>query len=226
MTPNQVTFLRIAAGFLAVAVFTCFGTSIAADAVGIGLTVIAIALDALDGYLARVRNLATPLGAQFDILGDRVIENLFFTFFAVTGLISLWVPIAFFARGATTDFLRGLAARSGRIGFGREGMLDARWARLLVASRFSRAAYATLKCACFCYLGGLLAVSHLADASLIGVPVKALELIGKALTESSVLFCFLRAAPVIWEGRRFLLSASRPVGAAAGSHAPASGAAR
>lgn len=95
MTPNQVTFLRITAGFAAVAVFSFLGQSMAADMVGIALTVVAIALDGVDGYLARIRNLATPLGAQLDVLGDRVIENLFFTFFAVTGLISLWVPSPF-----------------------------------------------------------------------------------------------------------------------------------
>lgn len=226
MTPNQVTFLRITAGFAAVAVFSFLGRSMAADMVGIALTVVAIALDGVDGYLARIRNLATPLGAQLDVLCDRLIENLFFTFFAVTGLISLWVPVAFFARGATTDFLRGLAGRSGRVGFGPDGMLDSRWARLLVASRFSRAAYATLKCACFCYLGGLLAISHLASASPVAVPLSALVLIGKALTGCSVLFCFLRAIPVIWEGRRFLPTTSQPGTIAVASQTPVSGAAR
>ena len=226
MTPNQVTFLRIVAGFAAVAVFSILGRSIAADVAGIALTILAIALDGVDGYLARIRNLATPLGAQLDILGDRVIENLFFTFFAVTGLISLWVPVAFFARGATTDFLRGLAARSGRVGFGREGMLDSRWARLLVASRFSRGAYATLKCVCFCYLGGLLAISHFTSASVLGVSFSALVQTGRALTGCSVLFCFVRAIPVVWEGRRFLPSTSRTVAVPVAGAAPISGAAR
>ncbi|HKQ85821.1 MAG TPA: CDP-alcohol phosphatidyltransferase family protein [Candidatus Acidoferrales bacterium] len=225
MTPNEVTFLRIVAGFAAVAVFSFLDQSMAADVVGIALTVIAIALDGVDGYIARARNLATPLGAQLDILGDRVIENLFFTFFAVTGLISLWVPIAFFARGATTDFLRGLASRSGRVGFGRDGMLDSAWSRLLVASRISRAAYATLKCVCFCYLGGLLAISHLGTASLVAVPLSTLVLIGKALTGCSVLFCFLRAIPVIWEGRRFVASPSQPATIAV-ARTPISGATR
>lgn len=226
MTPNQVTFLRVVAAFAAVAVFSFSGRLMAADWAGIALTVIAIGLDGVDGYIARVRNLATPLGAQLDILGDRVIENLFFTFFAATGLISLWVPVAFFARGATTDFLRGLAARSGRVGFGHEGMLDSRWARLLVASRFSRAAYATLKCVCFCYLGGLLAISHLESASLVALSLSTLAPIGKALTGCSLLFCFLRAIPVIWEGRRFLLSAPGPATITVANHTPISGTAR
>jgi CDP-diacylglycerol--glycerol-3-phosphate 3-phosphatidyltransferase len=153
MTPNQVTAARVAAGFLAVAIFALFGRQIWADLGAIALIVASIALDALDGYVARIRNLATPLGAQFDILGDRIIENLFFTFFATGGLITLWVPVFFFARGTITDFLRSAAAKAGRSGFGRNSMLGTRWGRALVASRGSRVAYATLKCVCFCWLG-------------------------------------------------------------------------
>ena len=214
MTPNQITFARVLAGFAAVALFNFLGQSLTANIVGVLLTVVAIALDGLDGYIARVRGLATPLGAQLDILGDRVIENLFFTFFAVSGLISLWVPVTFFARGAATDFLRGLAGRAGRTGFGHDGMLQTAWGRLLVASRFSRGAYAVLKCLCFCYLGLLLALSHAGATWLKGMPVSALLIVGQVLTGCSVAICVLRAIPVLWEGRRFLPSA-RPAPAIA-----------
>src|SRR5580704_6686410 len=108
MTPNQVTVGRVIAAFAAVALFTFGHDVLAADLAAVLLTVAAIALDGLDGYLARKLKLATPLGAQLDILGDRVVENLFFTFFAVAGLVSLWVPVLFFVRGTLTDFLRGL----------------------------------------------------------------------------------------------------------------------
>src|SRR5277367_990701 len=160
MTPNQVTATRVGAAFAAVALFTFFGNALVADLAAVALTIAAIALDGVDGYLARTRGLATPLGAQLDILGDRVVENLFFTFFAVAGLISLWVPVLFFVRGTVIDFLRGLASRAGRSGFG-DGSLQATWwGRALVASRGSRAAYAILKCVCFCYLGLLVPVGR------------------------------------------------------------------
>jgi CDP-diacylglycerol--glycerol-3-phosphate 3-phosphatidyltransferase len=214
VTPNQITLARVIAGFAAVALFNFFGKSLAADVTGVVLTIAAIALDGLDGYIARVRGLATPLGAQLDILGDRVIENLFFTFFAVSGLISLWVPVTFFARGAATDFLRGLATRAGRTGFGHDGMLQTGWGRVLVASRFSRGAYAVLKCVCFCYLGLLLALSHASGEWLKVAPVPALLIAGQVLTGCSVAICVLRAIPVLWEGLRFLPSA-RPAPAMA-----------
>ncbi|MGC2725371.1 MAG: CDP-alcohol phosphatidyltransferase family protein [Candidatus Acidiferrales bacterium] len=204
MTPNQVTLTRVVAAFAAVALFTLFGNSLAADLAAVILTIAAIALDGLDGYLARTRNLATPLGAQLDILGDRVVENLFFTFFAVSGLISLWVPVLFFVRGTLTDFLRSLAARAGRSGFSTNSMLETWWGRTLVASRASRAAYSVLKCICFCYLGLLLPAAHITVAWLNAPVLHALAVAGQFLVGATVGFCVLRAIPVIWEGRRYL----------------------
>jgi phosphatidylglycerophosphate synthase len=200
MTPNQVTGARVAMAFVAVLLF---GRNAWADAAALVLTVGAIGLDAVDGYLARRHALSTPLGAQLDILGDRVVENLFFTFFAVAGLISLWVPVFFFVRGTLTDFLRTLAMRTGRSGFGKNSMLDSRWGRALVASRASRAGYGVMKCVCFCYLGLELTLPHMpagfSEAQLLLLPIAA-----QVLVASTVAFCIVRAVPVLWEGRRYL----------------------
>jgi len=222
MTPNQVTLARVGAAFAAVALFTAGQDVLAADLGAVVLTIAAIALDGVDGYIARTRGLATPLGAQLDILGDRVVENLFFTCFAVSGLISMWVPVAFFVRGALTDFLRGLAARAGRTGFARNSMLETRWGKRLVASRASRAAYASLKCVCFCYLGLLLPLRHPAGvvseaafgswfAAWLSTPVASSLLeAGRVLTGVTLFFCLVRAFPVIWEGRRYLAVGAPP----------------
>lgn len=207
MTPNQITVVRVAMAFAAVALF---GHSRWANLAALGLTVGAIALDAVDGYLARRKKLATPFGAQLDILGDRVIENLFFTYFAVCGQVSLWVPVLFFARGMLTDFIRSLAARSGRVGFGSNSMLESWWGRALVASRASRAVYGALKCACFCYLGLQLTLANASNGSTTGRlairpdSVHVLLLGSQILVAVTVAFCLLRGLPVVWEGRRYL----------------------
>ena len=60
MTPNQVTATRIAAAFAAVGLFTFFGDALAADIAAVVLTIAAIALDGVDGHIARTRGLATP----------------------------------------------------------------------------------------------------------------------------------------------------------------------
>lgn len=83
-------------------------------------------------------------------------------------------------------------------------MLETIWGRLLVASRVSRALYAGLKCACFCYLGGLLALSHVTVGWARHVSLPSLANIGQVLTDLAVATCLLRAVPVLWEGWRFL----------------------
>ena len=213
MTPNQITALRVAMGFVAVALF---GRNLWCDAVALALTIGAISLDAADGYLARRRKLATPLGAQLDILGDRVVENLFFTFFAVTGMISLWVPIFFFIRGTLTDFIRGVAARAGRSGFGKNSMLETWWGRGLVASRASRAAYGALKCLCFSYLGAELTLLRYPALALSAAQAAWLNMAAQALVGATVAFCLVRAVPVLWEGRRYFLTSAPSTANAAG----------
>jgi CDP-diacylglycerol--glycerol-3-phosphate 3-phosphatidyltransferase len=209
MTPNQVTAARVLAAFAAVALFTVAPDALAVDLAAVLLTVVAIALDGIDGYLARSRGLATPLGAQLDILGDRVVENLFFTCFAVSGLISLWVPVLFFVRGTMTDFFRSQAARAGRSSFGGNSMVEMWWGRSLVASRMSRGAYAALKCLCFCYLGLLLPLRHLSATWPAGEVQHSLLIAGWAITGATVAFCLVRAIPVVWEGRRYFPAAGK-----------------
>ncbi len=213
ITPNQVTLARI---LLAFAALMLFGRHAWANILALALIAVAIALDALDGYLARRLKLATPLGAQLDILGDRVIENLLFTFFAVCGLISLWVPVAFFVRGTLTDFIRGLAARAGRPGhqktpLDKNSMLKSRWALALVGSRFSRGAYAAMKCACFCLLGIQWTLQKSAtDIFLAGTSLRALLLLAApGLVGATLVFCLVRGVPVVWEGRRYLAALAR-----------------
>lgn len=209
MTPNQVTAARVVAAFAAVTLFTVAPDALAVDLAAVLLTIVAIALDGIDGYLARSRGLATPLGAQLDILGDRVVENLFLTCFAVSGLISLWVPVLFFVRGTTTDFFRSQAARAGRSGFGSNSMVETWCGRNLVASRMSRGAYAVLKCVCFCYLGLLLPLRHLSATWLAGEVQHSLLITGWVITGATVAFCVVRAIPVVWEGRRYFRATGR-----------------
>ena len=202
-TPNKVTLLRVTFGFVAVSLF---GRNAWLNLLAVGLTVTAIALDALDGHIARAKKMATPEGAQIDILGDRVIENMYFTYFAAVGMVSLWLPMLFFARGAAADFLRELAMRTGHSGCGTGAMLQSRWARALVASRLSRGAYATLKCLCFCYLGLELALTRgpVALLSPLTVDLQATIRAGAQwLTWTTAVFCVVRGLPVLLEGWKY-----------------------
>jgi phosphatidylglycerophosphate synthase len=210
-TPNKITVLRVAVGFAAVSLF---GRGPWANLFAIALTVAAIALDALDGHIARKKKMATPLGAQLDILGDRMIENVYFTYFAVVGMVSLWLPILFFARGAATDFLRGLALKAGHssmsasmeAGWGAKAIVETWWGRALVASRWSRGLYAAMKCLCFCYLGLELAMTRgpVALVSGLGGDVHAMIRVGAhVLTWATAVFCLVRGFPVLFEGWKY-----------------------
>jgi CDP-diacylglycerol---glycerol-3-phosphate 3-phosphatidyltransferase len=202
-TPNKVTCLRVVVGFISVGLF---GQNAWLNLLAVALTVTAIALDALDGHIARTRQLATPEGAQIDILGDRMIENMYFTYFAVVGMVSLWLPMLFFARGATTDFLRGLAMKAGHSGWGVEAMLQNKFARAVVASRWSRGAYATMKCACFCYLGLELALTR-GPVALLGPATpdlhSAIRNGAVILSWATAVFCVVRGIPVFLEGFKY-----------------------
>jgi CDP-diacylglycerol---glycerol-3-phosphate 3-phosphatidyltransferase len=202
-TPNRITSLRVVLGFMAVGLF---GRNAWLNLLAVALTVSAVALDALDGHIARTKKMATPEGAQIDILGDRMIENMYFTYFAVVGMVSLWLPMLFFARGAATDFLRGLAMRAGYSGWGANAMLQNKWARVLVGSRWSRGAYATLKCLCICYLGLELALIR-GPVALLG-PVTAdlhaaVRVGAHLLAWGTAAFCIVRGLPVLLEGWKY-----------------------
>src|SRR6266849_579878 len=203
-TPNKVTLLRVAVGVAAVSLF---GRGAWANLLAVALTVGAIALDAMDRYIARKKQKATPMGAQPDVLDDRMIENVYFTYFAVVGMVSLWLPVLFFARGAATDFLRGLAMKAGHSGWGANAMLRTWWGQALVASRWSRGLYAAMKCLCFCYLGLELALTR-GPVALVGelaADVNVMIRVGaQVLTWMTAAFCLLRGLPVLVEGWKYI----------------------
>jgi CDP-diacylglycerol--glycerol-3-phosphate 3-phosphatidyltransferase len=208
VTPNKVTVLRMLVAGAAVGLYAAgsHGRALACGVCALALTICAVGLDGVDGYLARRLRMTSALGAQLDILGDRVIENLFFIYFAVSGEISVWVPVVFFVRGVLTDFLRGVAASRGPVGgnagageFQRNWMLMEKWSARIVASRFSRGAYAALKCVCFCALG----VEWIARHAEISVAVSWSSAIHDAVNGivfATMTFCVFRAIPVFWEG--------------------------
>jgi phosphatidylglycerophosphate synthase len=215
-TPNKVPSLRVLLGFTAVGLF---GRNAWLNLLAVALTVSAIALDALDGHIARTKKMATPEGAQIDILGDRMIENMYFTYFAVVGMVSLWLPMLFFARGAATDFLRSLAVKVGHSCRGANAIMQNKWAHALVASRWSRGGYAALKCLCFCYLGLELALIR-GPVALLG-PVTTdrhatIRVGAQVIVWSTAAFCIVRRLPVLLAGWKYF--AQRLPRAAAKQH--------
>jgi phosphatidylglycerophosphate synthase len=205
MSPNLITLIRIALAFVSIALFRAGAYASLAALI---LLVVTLALDAVDGFVARRRRRASAAGAAFDIAADRIVESVFWIYFAAAGLVTFWIPVIVIARGSLTDFLRAIAYTQGQTAFGEKTMMRAWWGRALTGSRASRAAYGAVKSAAFFALGLWLTLANLtewraivagrADALMHGVRAGAVS-----LAVSTVVFCVARGVPVIIEGLRF-----------------------
>jgi phosphatidylglycerophosphate synthase len=200
MSPNQITIVRLGLAFLSIACFSLGGYW---SIVALVLLVVTLALDAADGFVARRYQLSSDAGAAFDIAADRIVESVYWTYFASVGLISFWIPALVIARGGLTDFLRALALAQGQTAFGEKTMMRTRWGRLLTGSRASRAAYGIIKCTAFAALGAQLALSAF-PAWLEAEPSRLFHLLAIALAFAALAFCLARGIPVLIEGARFL----------------------
>ena len=77
---NLLTILRMILAVLAIEFLFTGRPDFAVSAIFITLFV--IVLDGLDGIVARALNEQSKFGSVFDILGDRVVENLYCRFSA------------------------------------------------------------------------------------------------------------------------------------------------
>jgi len=205
MSPNLITLIRVFLAFISIAMFRM--GSYASEAALI-LLVVTLALDAVDGYVARRERRASDAGAAFDIAADRIVESVFWIYFATAGLITFWIPVIVIARGGFTDFLRAIAFAKGQTAFGEKTMMRTWWGRALTGSRASRAAYGAVKCAAFFALGLWLTLANLPEwRAIIDGHADALMNVVRAgavsLAVSTAVFCVARGVPVIIEGLRF-----------------------
>lgn len=205
MSPNLITLIRVALAFVSIALFRAGSYASVAALI---VLVVTLALDAVDGFVARRQRRVSAAGAAFDIAADRIVESVFWIYFAAAGLITFWIPVIVIARGGLTDFLRAIAFTQGQTAFGEKTMMRTWWGRALTGSRASRAAYGVVKSAAFFALGLWLTLANLpewraviagqADVLMNGVRAGAI-----GLAVSTVVFCVARGIPVIIEGLRF-----------------------
>jgi CDP-diacylglycerol--glycerol-3-phosphate 3-phosphatidyltransferase len=162
------------------------------------LTLVAIWMDGLDGWVARRFGEVTRIGAAIDILTDRIVEMTYWIAFATLGWIPIWVPIVVVVRGLLVDGARAIAFEQGFTAFGTTSMMRSRIGTLLVSSRASRLAYGIAKA---------LAFSLMILAFAAGLPPTVREvLLAVSLTSVyvAVVLCIVRGVPVLVEVRRLL----------------------
>lgn len=211
MTANLITLGRVALVFLVICLFQMnFTASVAA----VLLTVVVIYLDSLDGIVARRMGQSSDFGALFDIAGDRIVEHVFWLYFAAIGLISLWVPVICISRSFLVDTLRAAAfSREGKTPFGTKSMMRSPLTRWLTASRFMRGFYGAGKVAAFVALGLIIVFNKAGPVLLTGLPE---GFVGTFLGAARVWvwivvgLCLLRGLPVLWDGRGYLFARHYP----------------
>lgn len=192
---NMANIVSVSRIFVAYAAILClYEKTTWAYILAFVLTAIAFAMDGLDGYIARKFNQSSEWGSVLDILGDRIVEVSYWIVFAVMGWINIIFPLICVARAFTTDGIRSVALSKGMTAFGDKTMQSTSWGKFICASRFMRISYAVAKVMAFM----LLIVVNTPGMELWnGTPV--LHMITMALAWIAIIFCVVRAIPVVVE---------------------------
>lgn len=169
---------------------------------GFFLTIFLIALDGIDGVVARWLRETSEFGAVFDIAIDRIVENCFWIYFAARGIIPLWIPFVIVSRGFITDGIRTVAIKQGMTAFGQKSMQKSALGKALVSSRWSRGLYGFAKVIAFLSLITIQAI-NLPGADVLISPAthQTLRTGGYAIVYFAVFFCIVRAIPVLVDSR-------------------------
>ena len=195
MTANAITLYRL---FLTFIVIIVFGRHPYVDIACIATIGIIFFLDAVDGFVARRRDQTTTFGAVFDIAADRVIENVFWIYFAAKGLIHVWMPIAVVTRGFLTDGVRSIALTDGKTPF---EMMSIPWTRALTSSRISRFLSGISKALAFLFLATVPVLeSYYPNTSIF----ETFELVSLITAAIAVAICLIRGFPVLVDGWKYI----------------------
>lgn len=189
---NIVSVTRIFVAYVAIACLYVQTTW--AYIIALVLTIIAFAMDGLDGYLARKLNQSSEWGSVLDILGDRIVEVSYWIVFAVMGWLNIIFPLICVARAFTTDGIRSVALSKGMTAFGDKTMQSTSWGKFICASRFMRISYAVAKVLAFLLL---ITVNTPGMELWNGTPI--LHIITMIFAWAAIIFCVVRAIPVVVE---------------------------
>lgn len=197
---NLISIFRVILVFITI--YLLFGNNATGYLWALILTVIAFALDGVDGWVARKFNETSKLGAVIDIIGDRIVENTFWVVFAVLG----WLPVAFpliaLTRGFVVDGLRSVAMEQGYTAFGDSSMQTSKFGYFICCSKFSRILYAVAKALAF-FLLILVHLLIIAHPKGISFQVKwGLYGLACLCAFIAIEFCVLRGLPVVFESKR------------------------
>ena len=188
---NTVTLFRV---ILALIVLFIIRINPYTNLIAIFLIILSMLLDIVDGALARRLNTSSLNGSIYDLLADRIIENIFFIYFASLSLFNVWFALVIMLRGLTIDAIRTLYTAKGKTAFGENTWHTNRWATALVCSKLSRGAYNTFKLLTFISFAAILEPEGYIFTLL---NMKQLEIIAAIFLWATVSISLLRGIPVL-----------------------------
>lgn len=195
MSANAITVYRLILTFIVLAIF---GTNTYISIACIVTILIIFIMDSVDGIVARKKNQTSTFGAVFDIVADRIVENVFWIYFAYIELVPIWMPIVVVTRGLLTDGVRSIALTEGKAPF---DMMTIPWARALTSSRISRSVYGIAKMVAFL----LLPTVYVLQKTYPDHPVTAYSApVSLILAYIAVVMCLIRGIPVLIDGWRYV----------------------
>ena len=190
---NFVSIFRIFIMFLAVYLIYAYQGNSTAYVWALGLTILAFALDGVDGWIARKFNEVSKFGALLDIMGDRIVENTYWILFAVMGWLNILFPLIAITRGFVTDTIRSAAMEKGLTPFGMQRNSICKW---ITGSKFMRISYAVAK---------VLAFILIIAAKIPNIPhQEIIWIIGYWAAVFAIAFCVVRGLPVVIEAKRVI----------------------
>lgn len=190
---NHITTLRLA--LLVVVVFIAYLAAPLWRLTTVPLLIVIFVLDAVDGWVARVRHEESLFGAIYDIAADRVVENVLWIVTAHLHLVPVWVALVFIARGILVDSVRSVGASQGKTPF---SLTLTKLGHELVGGRFIRGLYAAIKGTAFGWIFLMEPVPELLPAEWAQWgPV--LQRVTDVLIYSAVFLCIARGLPVLLE---------------------------
>jgi phosphatidylglycerophosphate synthase len=166
---------------------------------GVGVLLVGLLLDTVDGIVARRTGQTSLVGGVLDIAADRTYELVLWVGFADLGLIPGWIPFVVLARTTLTDAFRSLGVGQGTAPFDQHRTA---WGRFLVRSAAMRIAYSAGKVTTFCGLGLLWALHGLPAGSTGGLIAPVLTPVVAVALWVTVGLCLVRGVPVIVGGLR------------------------
>ncbi|MHB1355974.1 MAG: CDP-alcohol phosphatidyltransferase family protein [Anaerolineae bacterium] len=165
--------------------------------IAVPLIIVLIAMDTLDGIVARVRHETSLLGSVLDIMADRSVEIALWICFAHLHLVPVVIPLVFAVRGVIVDSLRSFSVGNGKTPF--QGMRS-RVGRWLVGSSFMRSTYGASKMIAFAGLATTHALAALAvQGNIPAVWASTSHFIFSIVSWFALGMCLVRGAPVVIE---------------------------